>query len=155
MFSLEPVARRAASASGTAVALIVAADPEGPAAARNAVGAGLAGHVADDVLRDVRLLVSELVTNSVRHAGLATDGVVRIGAEVTGGILRLEVDDAGTAGTVASHPPTSEGGYGLQLVEALAHRWGVTRQGFTRVWVELPAWPSAHGPGTGDVRVTR
>jgi two-component sensor histidine kinase len=141
MFSLEPAARPAASTSGTAVALIVAADPEGPAAARNAVGAGLAGHVADDVLRDVRLLVSELVTNAVRHAGLATDGVVRISAEVTGGILRLEVDDAGMAGTVAARPPTSDGGFGLHLVEALAHRWGVSREGFTRVWVELACRP--------------
>ena len=39
--------------------------------------------------------------------------------------------------------PDPEGGFGLHLVDALAHRWGVTREGFTRVWVELacrPAW---------------
>jgi hypothetical protein len=28
------------------------------------------------------------------------------------------------------------------LVEALAHRWGVTREGFTRVWIELDCRPS-------------
>jgi anti-sigma regulatory factor (Ser/Thr protein kinase) len=155
MFSFEPVAPRAGPASGTAAALTVAAGSEAPAAARNAVGAGLAGRVAEDVLRDARLLVSELVTNSVRHAGLTTDGVVRIKADVTGGILRLEVDDAGTTGTVAARPPRPDGGFGLHLVEALAHRWGVTREGFTRVWVELPAWPSAHGSGNADVRATR
>jgi hypothetical protein len=142
MFSLEPAAPRAAPATGTAVALTVAAGPDAPAAARNAVGAGLAGRVADDVLRDARLLVSELVTNSVRHAGLATDDVVRISADVTGDIVRLEVDDAGTDGTVAPRPPTPEGGFGLHLVEALAHRWGVTREGFTSVWVELACRPS-------------
>jgi serine/threonine-protein kinase RsbW len=142
MCSFEPAARRAATASGAAVALTVAADSEAPAAARNAVGAGLAGRVADDVLGDARLLVSELVTNSVRHADLAADGVVRISADVTGGILHLEVDDAGTAGTVATRPPTPEGGFGLHIVEALAHRWGVTRKGFTCVWVELACWPS-------------
>ena len=142
MFSFEPAARRAATASGTAVALTVAAGPDAPAAARNAVGTGLAGRVADDVLRDARLLVSELVTNSVRHAGLAADGVVHISADVTGGILRLEVDDAGTAGRVAARPPSPEGGFGLHLVEALAHRWGVTREGCTRVWVELACGPS-------------
>jgi anti-sigma regulatory factor (Ser/Thr protein kinase) len=142
MFSLEPTAPRAAPASATAVALTVAVGPDAPAAARNAVGAGLAGRVADDVLRDARLLVSELVTNSVRHAGLATDGVVRISADVTGGTVRLEVNDAGTDGTVARRPPTPEGGFGLHLVEALAHRWGVTREGFTSVWVELARWPS-------------
>ena len=102
MFSFEPSAGRVATASGTAVVLTVAAGPEAPAAARNAVGAGLVGRIADDVLRDARLLVSELVTNSVRHAGLAADGVVRISADMTGGILRLEVDDAGTAGTVSA-----------------------------------------------------
>ena len=94
------------------------------------------------MLRDARLLVSELVTNSVRHAGLAADGVVHISADVTGGILRLEVDDAGTAGRVAARPPSPEGGFGLHLVEALAHRWGVTREGCTRVWVELACGPS-------------
>jgi anti-sigma regulatory factor (Ser/Thr protein kinase) len=155
MFSLEPAARRAATASGTAVALTVAAGLEAPSAARDAVGAGLAGRVADDVLRDVRLLVSELVTNSVRHAGLATDSVVRVSADVTDGILHLAVDDAGTAGTVVARPPTPEGGFGLHLVEALAHRWGVTREGFTRVWFELPAWPPAPASGNSDVRATR
>ena len=94
------------------------------------------------MLRDARLLVSELVTNSVRHAGLAADGVVHISADVTGGVLRLEIDNAGTAGMVAARPPTPEGGFGLHLVEALAHRWGVTREGFTRVWVELACGPS-------------
>ena len=58
------------------------------------------------MLGDARLLVSELVTNSVRHAGLAADDVVHVGAEITRGMLRLEVDDAGTAGTVASRAPT-------------------------------------------------
>jgi serine/threonine-protein kinase RsbW len=129
--------------SRTALALTVAADLQAPSAARAAVVDGLGGHVADDVLSDARLLVSELVTNSVRHAGLAADGVVHIGAEVTGGMLRLEVDDAGTGGTVAPRTPNREGGFGLHLVEALAHRWGVTREGFTRVWIELDCRPSS------------
>lgn len=124
-----------------AVALTVAADARAPSAAREAVVAGLGRRVADDVRADVRLLVSELVSNSVRHAGLAADGVVRIRADVTGGVLRLEVDDAGTAGTVAARSPTVDGGFGLHLVAALAHRWGVTRDGFTRVWIELDCRP--------------
>src|SRR3954453_7037750 len=121
----------------TVVTLMVAADLQAPHAARAAVVDGLSGHVADDVLDDARLLVSELVTNSVRHAGLAADGVVRVGAEVSGGVLRLEVDDAGTAGRVAPRSPDRDGGLGLHLVESLADRWGVTREGFTRVWIEL------------------
>jgi hypothetical protein len=48
------------------------------------------------VLGDARLLVSELVSDptACANAGLAADGVVHVGAEVTGGMLRLEVDDA-------------------------------------------------------------
>jgi serine/threonine-protein kinase RsbW len=126
-----------------AVALTVTADLHAPSAARAAVVDGLGGRVAHDVLGDARLLVSELVTNSVRHAGLAADGVVHVGAEVTGGVLRLEVDDAGTAGTVAPRAPDRDGGFGLHLVDALAHRWGVTREGFTRVWVELDCRPAS------------
>ena len=147
MCPFEPAARRAATASGTAVALTVVADVEAPSAARAAIVAGLGGRVADDVLGYASLLVSELVTNSVRHAGMAANGVVRIGADITGGILRLEVDDTGTTGTVAARPPTPQGGFGLHLVEKLAHRWGVARNGFTRVWIEMVCWPSAHGSG--------
>ena len=55
------------------MALTVAADVDAPSAARAAVVDGLSGRVADDVLGDARLLVSELVTNSVRHAGLPAD----------------------------------------------------------------------------------
>jgi anti-sigma regulatory factor (Ser/Thr protein kinase) len=130
-------ARAPGSLPSTVVALSVAADVQAPSAARDAVVAGLGGQVAEDVLADARLLVSELVSNSVRHAGLAAEDVVRLRADLTGGLLRLEVDDAGTAGSVAARPPTVDGGFGLHLVEALAHRWGVTREGFTRVWIEL------------------
>jgi anti-sigma regulatory factor (Ser/Thr protein kinase) len=129
-------------ASRSAVAVTVAADLHAPSGARAAVVDGLSGRVANDVLGDARLLVSELVSNSVRHAGLAADGVVHVAADVTGGMLRLEVDDAGTAGTVARRAPNREGGFGLHLVDAIAQRWGVTREGFTRVWVELDCRPA-------------
>jgi serine/threonine-protein kinase RsbW len=127
----------------TVVTLSLAADLHAPSAARAAVVDGLTGRVANDVLGDARLVVSELVSNSVRHAGLAADSVVRVGAEITSGMLRLQVDDAGTAGTVALRAPGRDGGFGLHLVDALAHRWGVTRQGSTRVWVELECWPAS------------
>jgi anti-sigma regulatory factor (Ser/Thr protein kinase) len=121
----------------------VAADVQAAGAARDAVAGGFGGYVPDEVLGDARLLVSELVTNSVRHAGLAADGVVHVGAEVAGGMLRLVVDDAGTAGTIARRAPDPDGGFGLHLVEAIAKRWGVSREGFTRVWVELDCWPES------------
>jgi anti-sigma regulatory factor (Ser/Thr protein kinase) len=105
--------------------------------ARHALGRLLHGHVADPVLADAQLLVSELVTNSVRHAAVGGRATLRVVAYLTDGILRLEVEDPGTAGVIAPREPTLDGGYGLHLVDRLAHRWGVEREDRTRVWVDL------------------
>ena len=94
------------------------------------------------MLADAELVVSELVTNGVQHAGLSADDSVRVGAAVSDGVLRLEVDNPGATGTTAPRDPDPErGGFGLQIVEALADAWGVSRKGHTRVWVELACWP--------------
>jgi hypothetical protein len=123
----------------------VAAVPAGPAAARAAVGMAVSGHVADAVLADAELLVSELVTNSVRHAGLGADELVRVGVHLVGATLRLEVDNPRTAGTVAAREPdlAHGGGFGLRAVQELGRAWGVTRDVDTRVWVEMHRWPVA------------
>jgi serine/threonine-protein kinase RsbW len=95
------------------------------------------------VLADAELVVSELVTNSVQHAGLSADDFVRVGAAVSEGVVRLEVDNPGATGTVARRDPDSErDGFGLRIVEALADAWGVSRKGHTRVWVELACRPA-------------
>jgi anti-sigma regulatory factor (Ser/Thr protein kinase) len=129
--------------AGRAVDFCFAAVPEAAPAARSAVVDALTGHVDGGVLADAELLVSELVSNSVQHAGLTAGEVVRVGAAVSDGVLRLEVDDPGSGGTVAAREPDLErGGWGLVLVEALAHAWGVSREGGTRVWVELVCRPA-------------
>lgn len=101
----------------------------------------VAGHVADvdDQLRgDALLLVSELVTNAVRHGRGRID--LRIGRGPTW--LDIGVHDGGAAmpGPVELADPTQTTGRGLHLVEALAERWGVVldrgRPGKT-VWFEL------------------
>jgi len=103
----------------------------------------LTGRVDGRVLADAELVVSELVTNSVQHAGLSADDFVRVGAAVSDGVLRLEVDNPGATGTIARRDPDSEhSGFGLRIVEALADVWGVSRKGHTRVWVELACWPA-------------
>jgi serine/threonine-protein kinase RsbW len=95
------------------------------------------------VLTDAELLVSELVSNSVQHAGLVAGKLVRVGAAVSDGVVRLDVANAGSTGTiVAREPDLDRGGFGRCLVEALAHAWGVSRDGHTRVWVELVCWPA-------------
>jgi hypothetical protein len=54
--------------------------------------------------------------------------------------LRLEIENAGTAGVVAanhSDRTAGRGGFGLDLVDLLATRWGVRRSRGTTVWFEM------------------
>jgi anti-sigma regulatory factor (Ser/Thr protein kinase) len=108
-----------------------------PARARGALEE-LAERISAERLRDVRLLVSELVTNAVRHAG---GEVVRLVVGVREGILRVEVHDPGDGFEVAapSEDPMRASGWGLVLVDELADRWGVDRAPTTRVWFEMRA----------------
>src|SRR3954463_79831 len=70
------------------------AGPTAAAGARNALHA-LEGKVDDNLLGDVRLLVSELVTNSVRHSDAHARDVVHMTVSVTENSLRVEVADPG------------------------------------------------------------
>jgi anti-sigma regulatory factor (Ser/Thr protein kinase) len=108
-----------------------------PARARGALEA-LKDAVAPDRLRDVTLLVSELVTNAVRHA---EGGIVRLIVRVAGGVLRVEVHDPGHGFDLGPAPsdPLRASGWGLVLVEELADRWGVDTTPGTRVWFEIDA----------------
>ena len=118
----------------------VAAGHQAPAVARAAVERWLSGRVSETLFDDVRLLVSELVTNSVRHAQLTWDATIRVSVEVADGVVRLEVEDPGDS-AIAAVPPDREhgGGFGLYLVGTLAKRWGSTHEGNTCVWAELAA----------------
>jgi anti-sigma regulatory factor (Ser/Thr protein kinase) len=106
-----------------------------PATAREAVE-GLSGRVADDVIPDVKLLVSELVTNSVKYGG---EGALRLHIEADGPRkLRAEVIDQGVGfvPVARDRPATDVGGWGLHLVQTLSNRWGVY-EGSTHVWFEI------------------
>jgi serine/threonine-protein kinase RsbW len=111
------------------------------AAARRALDR-FADFVSEQRMRDVRLLVSELVTNAVRHAGLSPDDRIRLLAELAGGSLHIEVHDPGEGfepRTPAPDPARSSG-WGLYLVAELADRWGVEQANpGTRIWFELRA----------------
>jgi serine/threonine-protein kinase RsbW len=135
--------RARAKPSAPAVDVCLACVPAAATAARSAVVHALTGRVDGRVLADAELVVSELVTNSVQHAGLSDDDFVRVGAAISDGVLRLEVDNPGASGIIAPRDPDPErGGLGLRIVKALADAWGVSRKGHTRVWVELACWPA-------------
>jgi anti-sigma regulatory factor (Ser/Thr protein kinase) len=116
----------------------LAVTPEAAAEARRALAA-LAGHLPDGQMPDVRLLVSELVTNAVRHANLDRSDAIDLVIELAGRTLRVEVHDPG-GGFVPSAPspdPARPSGWGLYLVAELADRWGVHSDDKTLVWFEL------------------
>jgi serine/threonine-protein kinase RsbW len=114
--------------------------PQAPSDARAALSAWMAGHVSETMLADAQLLVVELVANSVRHAEVPADAVVRVRAQIRAGVVRLEVEDRGSTGAIARRAPDLQGeggGFGLNVVEMLSARWGVNRDAGTRVWAEL------------------
>jgi anti-sigma regulatory factor (Ser/Thr protein kinase) len=116
-------------------------DVRAPGAARTVVVSCLADHVTSSVLDDALLLVSELVTNSVRHSGAPEGDHVVVRVHLWRDMCRLEVEDHGRDGVIAPRPldRAAGSGMGLNLVQMLSQRWGVIRppDGPTRVWVQL------------------
>jgi anti-sigma regulatory factor (Ser/Thr protein kinase) len=110
-----------------------------PAMARRAVD-GLADRLSDQERSTLHLLVSELVTNAVLHAGVTGEGgSVLLHVDVGGRGIRVEVRDQGRGFTKKRPAPRApgRGGYGLFLVEQMATRWGVHGAPGARVWFEL------------------
>lgn len=86
----------------------------------------------------LRLLVSEVFTNAVKYG--ARDAMVRLSLDVGDGRARVEVGDRGQgflADAVTMPNEDAESGRGLAFLDALAHRWGVERNGENCVWFEL------------------
>jgi anti-sigma regulatory factor (Ser/Thr protein kinase) len=111
-------------------------DELAPGHARNAMSAAGVSLPTDN-LETARLLVSELVTNSVRHGPTTEGATVGVFVGVGRDRVRVEVSDGSKDG-VRPKPPTEEGGYGLTLLAALATRWGAGREdGLNVTWFEL------------------
>jgi CheY-like chemotaxis protein len=90
----------------------------------------------DGSLGDVQLVLSELVTNALVHAGTTCE----VRARYSDGVLRLEVRDRGR-GTPDVRAPSieTEGGRGLMIVSAMAQAWGIeaTEDEGKVVWAEM------------------
>lgn len=109
-------------------------DEHAPAAARRSVENVCSGF-DPETLDSARLLVSELVTNSVTHgAGETVTLLIDTGMP---NVLRCEVIDDGSGFVPRAQAQRPIGGWGLQVVEELASSWGV-REGSTHVWFDLP-----------------
>lgn len=120
------------------LAVRLRADPTSIREARRAVDR-LAGVVDEAVLEDLRLMVSEVVTNSVRHARLGEADHIELQISVDRERVRVEVHDRGPGFERPATPTTTvrDSGWGLYLVDQLADGWGVTTGRGTTVWFEL------------------
>jgi sigma-B regulation protein RsbU (phosphoserine phosphatase) len=111
------------------------AQDRSPGSARRAVQEALLGAGLEVLLDDALLLVSELVTNAVVHAGTELELRIDIGPD----LARIEVIDHGP-GLPIRHGPddASEFGRGIFLLDALAQEWGTRHfAGGKSVWFVL------------------
>jgi anti-sigma regulatory factor (Ser/Thr protein kinase) len=122
------------------IARVVAARPQAAAEARHTL-AGLA--VSHETREKLALVVSELITNSVIHAGLPAGHPVDLAVSAHAGRVRLVVHDGGHGfdpGRVDGGDALAPGGQGLVLVAALSETWGVDCGGDgCTVWCDIPA----------------
>ena len=116
-------------------------DDDAPAAARHRLEA-FRDELDPLMYEDLALLTTELVANSVRHAGPRGGDHVALDFSLTAGLVRLEVRDGGPGFKFVPRADgdTSPYHWGLQIVERLADRWAVVPRngnGTTCVWFEL------------------
>ncbi len=107
--------------------------------ARRAVLAGDRA-VPASAREDILLLVSELVTNAVRHADVGPDRSLHVELKRWPSRVRVEVAHPGPGFEHEGVPPSLDatGGWGLVIVDRIADRWGIaSRSGATCVWFEL------------------
>jgi signal transduction histidine kinase len=126
----------------------LAPGPGAPGAARDFLTQTCGRWRAADFVADAALVVSELVTNAVRHAGTE----MRLTLELRGGALTVSVHDLGP-GLPRLIPPAERGygGQGLAIVVQLAQAWGVAVEdgGGKAVWCRLgPRAAVPAGAGT-------
>ena len=119
--------------------LRLAPEPEVVTTARHALDQ-LTDLLPPEKLEDIRLVVSELVTNSILHAGLSADDQISLTVTVADGAVRGSVCDPGPGFGMPSEPsPRSDlrGGWGLPIVETISDRWGVEGNSHACVWFEI------------------
>jgi anti-sigma regulatory factor (Ser/Thr protein kinase) len=111
-------------------------DPRSPAEARRTLDV-LRPSIGDPVVDDAALLVSEVVSNSVRHAGLDPSDAIEVRIRGTRSMLHVDVIDKGPGFEPEARPRAGDGGWGLRLLDRLSTRWGVVNGETTRVWFDL------------------
>lgn len=122
----------------SALFLELPAEKDSVGIARHALSSVSDG-LPSSVFEDLKLLVSELITNSIRHTGLAAGDRIELKVTKSPQTIRAEVADRGPGFKQEPYRPYSEreSGWGLFLVEQISDRWGLSVSNETRVWFEL------------------
>ena len=97
--------------------------------------------VPKEIIDDAVLVLSEVLSNAMRHARPLGSGKIKVAWDVRAGAVEIEVTDGGGATRpYPAHPSLSSlGGRGLGIVTTLTSDWGVKASGReTTVWAVLP-----------------
>ncbi|MCA1840603.1 MAG: ATP-binding protein [Actinobacteria bacterium] len=92
-----------------------------------------------DILNDVKLLISELVTNSFKYSAPPADAHITVHLNIEPTVIRCEVIDPGPGFSPAARDIAlaEPGGWGLSLLDRLSARWGLVQGRGMKVWFEL------------------
>ena len=123
------------------VEAVLPLDVQAPAAARFVVADFLGERLPPRLVETAQLIVSELVSNSLRHNAAPQDQAVVVRVALDRGTWRVEVEDPGGGGVLAPDPERAAAGrLGMNLVQSLSECWGVEHaaERGTRAWAYLP-----------------
>jgi hypothetical protein len=97
--------------------------------------------IVDGLRSDFELLLTELVSNVVRHSGLGPSDAMTIRVAAAPGYVWTEVSDPGRRLPQVQFPMTKgepvESGFGFLLIDRIATRWGTVDGPGATVWFEL------------------
>lgn len=129
--------KRSGTGDSEGLRVRIAGGPEAAASARSRLGR-LRSDLDPPLLGSVRLLVTELITNAVRHAQAPT---LEVTVLVSAALVHVEVANPGGGFEPRpSDPDDHDTGWGLFLVDRLSDEWGVVDDGsagYQRVWFEI------------------
>ncbi len=100
--------------------------------------------IYDSAVCDVALVISELLSNALRHAAPLPGSQIRVAWRIDEESVQVSVSDGGgmTVPELGEPTPGATGGRGLRIVERLSRRWGTsTGDAGTTVWAEVPVRP--------------
>lgn len=147
-----PVATPAAESASAFAAWTLDTGPHSPGLARGYTRTALRGWGLDDLVDDMAVSVSEMVTNALCHSAEPWDPPsgrpVMLSLLRQGGTVLCAVLDAGASTpAVRDAEDLAEGGRGLQIVDCLSDDWGWTTPGpcGKAVWARFSAGAPADG----------